>query len=370
MSLRLVIILTVAVAGFSLSACGGGGSPNSLTTTTQPRTALPAAGAQSLEVSVAPWRLPAPVSRAVVLTDGQNLLVFGGQDASHNSTATTSQIDPKTGTVTALGPLSPAVHDAAGVRVGQDDLIIAGGSPPPRAAVQTVQGAGPAQLRGQLPAARTDHVAALVGDSIYVFGGAQDEGFPVATVFSSADAGATWHDAGTLTQPVRYPAIAVIGTAAYLFGGVTTTNGTDTTAIQRYDPKTHTTSVIAQLPAPLSHASAITFGNVVFLLGGFVNNTPSTQVLRFDVSHQQDHRRRRAPRTTHRRGRDRRRRDRIPRGRRRTRPRHHRQRRDSQAPMIKEDRPGAGGQELVGPRAQAQELACTTVHHKGRPTAG
>ena len=133
MSLRLVIVLTVAVAGFSLSACGGGGSPNSLTTTTQPRTALPAAGAQSLEINVAPWRLPAPVSRAVVLTDGQNLLVFGGQDASHNSTATTSQIDPKTGTVTSLGPLLPAVHDAAGVRVGRDDLIIAGGSPPPRA---------------------------------------------------------------------------------------------------------------------------------------------------------------------------------------------------------------------------------------------
>ncbi len=41
---------------------------------------------------------------------------------------------------------------------------------------------------------------------------------------------------------------------------------------------------MAQLPAPLSHASAITFGNVVFLLGGFVNNTPSTRVLRFDVS--------------------------------------------------------------------------------------
>jgi N-acetylneuraminic acid mutarotase len=123
-----------------------------------------------------------------------------------------------------------------------------------------------------------------LADSIYVFGGAQDEGFPVATVFSSPDSGATWHDAGTLAQPVRYPAIAVIETAAYLFGGVTTTDGTDTTAIQRYDPKTHTTRVVAQLPAPLSHASAITFGNVVFLLGGYVNNTPSTQVLRFDAS--------------------------------------------------------------------------------------
>jgi N-acetylneuraminic acid mutarotase len=119
---------------------------------------------------------------------------------------------------------------------------------------------------------------------IYVFGGAQDEGFPVATVFSSPDGGATWHDAGTLVQPVRYPAVAVLGTAPYLFGGVTTADGTDTTAIQRYDPTTKTTSVVAQLPARLSHASAITFDNVVFLLGGYVNNTPSTQILRFDAT--------------------------------------------------------------------------------------
>jgi hypothetical protein len=75
----------------------------------------------------------------------------------------------------------------------------------------------------------------------------------------------------------------VIKNFVYLFGGVTTADGTDTAAIQRYDPATHTTAVIAQLPAPLSHASAISFDDITFILGGFVNNAPSTQILRFDA---------------------------------------------------------------------------------------
>jgi Galactose oxidase, central domain len=68
----------------------------------------------------------------------------------------------------------------------------------------------------------------------------------------------------------------------YIIGGVTS-NGTDTTAVQRYDPKTGTTTVIAQLPAPTSHASAVALGTSVYVLGGFVNNTVSNQVLRVDL---------------------------------------------------------------------------------------
>ena len=112
----------------------------------------------------------------------------------------------------------------------------------------------------------------MIGGTVYVFGGAQDEGLPGATVFASADAGATWRDAGMLAEPVRYPAVAVVHHAIYLFGGVTTASGADTTAIQRYDPKTQTTSVVAHLAAPLSHATAMVFGGVVFVLGGFVDN--------------------------------------------------------------------------------------------------
>lgn len=282
---RLLRVAAAAMVASVAAACGGSSSPSSSptsSTSTATSTTVASGAPRRLDATAAPWRLPAPVSRAVVLTDGKAILVYGGQDAQHTSTATALAVDPRSGAATTLGSLSPAVHDAAGVRLGSESVIIAGGSPPPRAVVQVVPTAGVARTRGQLPAARTDHVAATVGGTIDVLGGAQDEGLPIASVVASTDAGASWHDAGTLSQPARYPAVAVSRGAVYLFGGVTTANGTDTTAIQRYDPGSRTTTVIGHLPAPLSHATAVPFGGVVFVVGGYVNDVPSNQILRFD----------------------------------------------------------------------------------------
>ena len=82
---------------------------------------------------------------------------------------------------------------------------------------------------------------------------------------------------------MRYPGVAVVGGAIYLFGGVSTAQGTDTAAIQRYDPATQTAQVVAQLPAPLSHTTAVVLDGSVYLLGGFVNNVVSGVVLRVDL---------------------------------------------------------------------------------------
>jgi N-acetylneuraminic acid mutarotase len=217
------------------------------------------------------------------LNDGRDLVVLGGQDAAHNSTAAVLDINPRTGVAKVLGALNPAVHDAAGVRLDHRDVVIAGGTPPPQTVVQAIGASGRSQIVGRLPERRTDHSATLLGATIYVFGGAQDEGVPVSSIFASGD-GANWRSAGTLVDPARYPAVAVARGAAYVFGGVTTTAGTDTQSVQRYDPKTQTTTVVAELPAPLSHASAIAFGHIVFVIGGFVNNKPSAQILRFDTT--------------------------------------------------------------------------------------
>lgn len=274
----LAAVLAVAVA-----ACGGSNTvsePTSSTasvTTLAPTTVPPAR--QTVDVSVAPWTLPSPVSREVVLTDGTSLLVLGGQDASHASTPAALRIDPATGTPTTFGSLDPAVHDAAGVLLGQAAIVIAGGSPPPRATVQAIDAAGTRAL-GALPGPRTDHVAALVNGAMLSLGGADNEATPVSDVFASAD-GATWRAAGNLVEAVRYPALAVVNGAVYLFGGVGA-GSADTTSIQRYDPATGTTQVVGHLPTALSHASAVELGGVVFIVGGFVDNQPSTQVLRFD----------------------------------------------------------------------------------------
>jgi Kelch motif/Galactose oxidase, central domain len=284
---RPLVVVTVALCVCVAVSCGDGGSDHRSTPTSTsvstlaPATTTTAATAPTtLDATPAPWSLPAPVSREVGLTDGTGLIVLGGQDAAHVSTTATYRIDPSTGAGSPLGALAPAVHDAAGVRLGDRSIVIAGGTPPARATVQVLSDTGPAQPLGALPAPRTDHVAVLVDGTIYVFGGADAAEAPLASVLAGAD-GATWRAAGNLAEAVRYPAIAIAGDAIYLFGGVGAAHQ-DSTAVQRYDPATGATRVVARLPAALSHASAFVFGDAVFVVGGFVTDQPSTQILRFD----------------------------------------------------------------------------------------
>ena len=60
-------------------------------------------------------------------------------------------------------------------------------------------------------------------------------------------------------MPVRYPAVAVAGNAIYLFGGETA-SGRPTDAVQAIDPAAGTARVVAHLPQPASHASAVDLG--------------------------------------------------------------------------------------------------------------
>ena len=83
---------------------------------------------------------------------------------------------------------------------------------------------------------------------------------------------------------MRYPAVATVGRAIYLFGGVSDSQaGIDTNTVQRLDVVSGTIDRVAKLPTSLSHASAVVLAGKVYLLGGYVSNTQlSNQVLRFD----------------------------------------------------------------------------------------
>ena len=290
---RIVVLASAALSALLLlPSCGGGGGGGSAapattraprpTPTTSVRTPTTAPAAADLDVATAPWSLPAATSRAVVLLADGVLVVLGGQDARHASVASVERIDPVAGSATQGAPLDPAVHDAAGVQRGADSIVIAGGTPPARATVQAATSGQATRTLGSLPAPRTDHVAAAVDGTIFVLGGADSDEHAIPGVVASTD-GSTWSDAGTLVEPVRYPAVATLDGAVYLFGGARD-GAADTTAVQRYDPERRTTEVVAQLPAPLSHASAVVLGGEVWILGGFVDDTPSAQILRFDPS--------------------------------------------------------------------------------------
>ncbi|HEX9504657.1 MAG TPA: hypothetical protein VGA62_01505 [Acidimicrobiia bacterium] len=135
---------------------------------------------------------------------------------------------------------------------------------------------------GKLPHSRSDHVVVAVGATLYVLGGYDGTNI-VADVVSTTD-GTTFTKVGVLPVPVRYPAVAVIGKSIYLFGGVSNSQaGIDTAAVQRLDTTSGAIDVVAQLPTSLSHASAVVLKSEVLLLGGYIRNTKlSDQILRFD----------------------------------------------------------------------------------------
>jgi N-acetylneuraminic acid mutarotase len=116
---------------------------------------------------------------------------------------------------------------------------------------------------------------------VYVLGGFDGTNL-VADVLATTD-GSAFTPVTKLLVPVRYPAVAVVGTALYIFGGVSTLQGMDTAVVQRFDPGRRVVEQVATLPTTLSHASAIVLGGQVYLLGGYVNSTQlSDQILRFD----------------------------------------------------------------------------------------
>ena len=82
-------------------------------------------------------------------------------------------------------------------------------------------------------------------------------------------------------MPVRYPAVAVAGNAIYLFGGETA-SGRPTDVVQEIDPAAGTARIVAHLPQPASHASAVDLGGRIYVLGGTVGGSQTDRVVGFD----------------------------------------------------------------------------------------
>ena len=222
----------------------------------------------ALHVTTASWHLPEAVSRQVVLPVGPDLLMAGGLVGQDDSTATIWRIDPHTGVATGDGHLAIAVHDAAGVVLHGRSYIFGGGGSREFDTVQTLNPNEQATVSGRMPGARSDLVAAALGDTAYVFGGY--DGDTIAPAVLETTDGATFTPLTDLPVPVRYPAVAVVGAAAWLFGGER--NGAQLDLIQKIDLATGHASIAGHMPRPLGHANAFVLHGQVYLAGG---QTPS-----------------------------------------------------------------------------------------------
>jgi len=281
-------VVALGAVAVLAAACGGGGGGDSASKRA-PSTTAPATTASStpattaaggVRITAAPWKLPSPSSREVVLTDGKQLIVLGGLDASKQTTGSVVSVDPSNGASQTVGTLAQPVHDAAGAFVNGAYVVIAGGTGEEgSASVQSFQ-PGAAKAVGSVPGPLSDHASATIDGKVYVVGGY--DGHQISPNVLVSDDGAHYRILGALAEPVRYPAVAATGGAIYVFGGVATASGADTRSIQKIDPGSGKVSVVGQLPAPLSHASAVELGGRIYVLGGFVANQVTGQVLRFE----------------------------------------------------------------------------------------
>ena len=217
-----------------------------------------------LRVSRAPFRLPAGLSREVVLGHDGRLLIAGGLTRSGRSSQALIWLDPVTGRTARAGRLIAPSHDAAGTLAGGRAYLFGGGGDAIVASVQSLPGHGGARLIGHLPGPRTDLAAAVIGHTAYVLGGFDGVSYD-SQVLATTD-GRHFRVAATLPVPVRYGAVAAAGGRIWVFGGQVP--GGYTSVIQRVSPAAGHAAVAGRLRHPLAGASAVTIRGRIYLAGG------------------------------------------------------------------------------------------------------
>ena len=267
----MLVVLVGLVALVASLATGGGGAapPAPPDPLTAPRV-LPA-----VEAGLLPWRLPAPISREVVVRGpGNRLVVLGGLTAGGASASGIFAFHPITGAFRHIGGLRTPLHDAAGAVLGGRAILYGGGSPATVGTVQAFSLGGTragatAAAAGSLPTPRSDATAVTIGRTTYLVGG-YDGARADAAVLATTN-GSSFRPVAALRIPVRYPAAAALAGRIFVFGGQAISgpqSGRPVDAIQVVDLARHTAAVIGRLPEPLAGAAAVTMGGELLLAGG------------------------------------------------------------------------------------------------------
>jgi hypothetical protein len=296
-----VTTVAVVVAAVAYLATGSGGGHG-----TGPAAKTVAVGPAHLEVSLAGWQLPTPLSRTVAVAVNGNIDLLGGLTGTGSTTTNgIVQIDPTTGRSQTVASLVTPVHDAAGAAIGKRYFVFGGGSQNLTAEVQTyspgsAQGTSPTSVAGQLPGPRADLAAAKSPNGAVYLAGGYDGTTYLPSVLATTD-GTRFSVVGQLAVPVRYPAVAVSDGRLLVIGGETAPTaapsaaptaapsggasvGSETDDIQSVDLATGQTTVVGHLPGTLSHASAAVLDGTVFVFGGRSDGHVVDSVYKLDVS--------------------------------------------------------------------------------------
>jgi DNA-binding beta-propeller fold protein YncE len=229
----------------------------------------------ALQVTPAPYQLPAAVSGETVVPGAGGLLLAGGADRANHADQVT-RLDPVTGAtsaapIQALPPWLAAAIDgklpggrsgAVAVNAGSRTYLIGGSDGPSLdPAVLAAPDGGQFRVAARLQVPVSHAGAAAGAGAIWVFGGQARTG--TSNVIQRIDlaTGAT-KVAGHLPRPVR-------GAAAFsLDGSIFVAGGQASGVVYRFDPATASVTAAGELPVPVADAGAAVTGGVGYLIGG------------------------------------------------------------------------------------------------------
>jgi hypothetical protein len=219
-----------------------------------------------LRVSRLPGRLPEPLAREALsrTADPARVVVAGGLLAGDRSSRSTYVLDLRTGRTRPLPDLPTAVHDTAGATLAGRQVVIGGGNASEQSVVQTRRATG-WRVLGNLPDARSDLGAVTGRGQVYVVGGYDGRSPALAGVLRSVD-GRRWSTVARLPVPVRYAAAALVGGTLWVFGGAVA--GAMRDEVQRVDLAAGRARVVAHLPYAVGHEVAVELGGRLLVAGG------------------------------------------------------------------------------------------------------
>ena len=258
--------LTCALTCAVLTGCGGTHAGAPVAAHRSPQVSRSAAPPQlrSARARFASWRLTQPSSRqALVDLGGGQVLIAGGMLRGDVSTGVVRRIDLRTGRASDAPSLAVPVHDAAGGRFAGAPAVFGGGNATEQSLVQALHGRSWRRVAA-FPTTRSDLSVVSTPAGTVAVGGYDGTSVP-RTLFVQRGAG-PMRPAGQLVHGVRYAATAYAAGAVYVFGGEVA--GAELGAVQRVDPRTGRTRVVATLPRPLGHAMAVPVGGRVLVMGG------------------------------------------------------------------------------------------------------
>jgi outer membrane protein assembly factor BamB len=218
-----------------------------------------------MRVKSATYSLAAPVQREIAVLDGRTAYLAGGLDASDTSAAGVFALNTATGTLTSLGSMPTAFHDAAGAMLDGKVFVFGGGV---TEGSDTVQMFDPstrtARIIGHLPVPLSDLSAATVGNTAYLIGG-YDGHTPRDEIYATTD-GRSFRVVGHLPTGLRYAAATAVGSTIVIAGGQGVNGPVDT--VTAFETTTATVSQLGTLPEPVAHAAAVTISGTAYVIGG------------------------------------------------------------------------------------------------------